>query len=145
MDLKFFFNRKGVFVRSIIVVGWLGTLVQMWQIYSEGRLVSMTTRVIYDLYVLLCFLLTLPRLVPWYQKADRGHGIEEHFERTLVPLGYMMAVTVVVFFFWSTPWAYLLFVIPIISAILMVHGILIYFHLKDGTTTRPSFLVRSLE
>lgn len=144
MSLKFFFNRKGIVVIGLTILGWIGNglhlLALPWQwSYRGGFTVSC-----FLLYLFLSLLITVIRFKPWYKKEDRGAGIEEHFEKVLVPLSYIMVLTNLIYHYWQASWPFLLFVSFLFTVILSVNFILLYFHTKDHDSTPPSYFARNL-
>lgn len=133
MSLKFFFDRNGIVVKSLFVIGWLATICHLY--YSSGAALAV--------FAGLCFFVTLIRFIPWYSRADRGFGIEEHFQKTLVPTSYIMTATNIVFFFWKNCGPFLVFASLLITVILCINFILIYFHFKDKDPTPPSLFSRT--
>ena len=144
MSLKLFFNRKGKIVLSLTVIGWTGNFLHLialpWQWNDRGTL----TDLFFLLYLFLAFLITAIRFKPWYQKEDRGAGIEEHFEKTLVPIAYILVFTNLIYHYWQASWPFLLFISLIFLIILSVNAILLYFHNRDKDQTPPSYFARNL-
>ena len=144
MSLKFFFNRKGIVVVSLTVIGWIGNFFHFlgifWQWHDRGAI----TGFFFLFYLFLAFLITVFRFKPWYKKEDRGAGIEEHLEKTLVPTSYMMVLTNVIYHYWQASWPLLFFMSLLFMVILSVNFILLYFHNRDTDPTPPSYFARSL-
>lgn len=144
MSLKFFFNRHGSVVITLNVIGWVLNLWHLYCLSAQWSERGLFTGVTFLIYIFFCFLITLARLIPWYPREHKGYGIELHFEKTLVPVGYIMVLTNVIYFFWNSCWPFLLFIIFLLTVIQSVNFILIYFHFKDKDPTPPSYFVRSL-
>ncbi len=134
MSLKFFFNRKGPLVLTLLAMGWLATVY---------HLLFSTRSFFFIVFCLLGFVITLIRFYPWYKPEDRGSGIEEHFEKTMVPASYIIVVTNIVYHFWPS-WPFLLFSIVLLAVIQSVNFILLYFHFRDKDPTPPSYFTRNL-
>lgn len=96
------------------------------------------------LFCLLCLVITFIRFYPWYKQQDRGAGIEEHFEKTMVPTSYIMVVTNIIYHFWSSGWPFLLFASLLLLIIQSVNFILLTFHFRDKDPTPPSYFTRNL-
>lgn len=144
MSLKFFFNRKGPVVLSLTVIGWALALLNLYKLPGQWEVRGQATGIIYIAFLFLCGLITVIRFIPWYHRKDRGAGIEEHFEKTLVPTSYIMVVANSLYFFWMKAWPFLVFIFPLLLLIMIVNGILLYFHKRDKNTTPPSYFARSL-
>lgn len=144
MSLKFFFNRKGKVVTTLFILGWGLTLVNLYHLPASFTQRGALTGGAFLLVTFLALLITLCRFMPWYRPEDRGAGIEEHFEKTFVPTGYILVVTNLIYIFWKSPWLFLIFVFLLFSVIQSVNFILIYFHFKDHDPTPPSYFARSL-
>lgn len=137
MSLKFFFNRRGAVVWGLLVSGWVFLILNLLKIETQ----SPTSHFFLWLLVGQAFLITSTRFFPWYAKADRGYGIEEHFEKTMVPLAYILSLGGIVF--WAVPnWGILVFSNVLLIPIWVVNFILIHFHYRDHDQTPPSFFVR---
>lgn len=144
MSLKFFFNRKGFVVLGLNVGGWLLVCYHLYHLQDEWIIRGPLTSILYIVFVFLCLLINFFRFKPWYSKKDRGYGIEEHFEKTLVPTAYILVCFNLLYFVWDKAWPILLFAVLLFIIILHVNFILIYFHYKDRDSTPPSYFVRSL-
>lgn len=107
------------------------------------HLLFFPTSFFFTLYVLLCLVITLIRFFPWNKQKDRGAGIEEHFEKTMVPASYIMVVTNGVYHF-SPSWPFVLFVCLLLMIIQSVNFILLTFHFRDKDPTPPSYFARNL-
>jgi len=148
MSLKLFFNRKGKVVVSLTITAWLGYALQIWMLRPvlsgnwepHGRF----TTIAFLIHLGLAALLTLIRFWPWYKASDRGAGIEEHFEKTMVPVAYILVVTNVLFLIWNNCWPFLLFTHLVFTVILVVNMILLRFHFMDKDTIPPSYFQRNL-
>lgn len=144
MSLKFFFNRKGAVVTGLTVLGWLLMILNLYRLSSEGADRGVVTGVFFVLFIILCLFITITRFLPWYPKAFRGCGIEEHFEKTMVPTSYIMVTTAVVYLLWKNCWPFLLFVSLLLTVIISVNFILLYFHFRDHDPLPPSFFAQNL-
>lgn len=144
VSLKFFFNRHSGVVIILNVIGWVLNLWHLYHLSAQWGERGLFTGVTFLIYIFLCFLITLIRFIPWYPREHKGYGIELHFEKTLVPAGYTMVVTNIIYFLWRSCWPFLLFSILLFLIIQSVNCILIYFHTKDKDPTPPSYSVRSL-
>lgn len=144
MSLKFFFNRKGGVVTSLTIIGWLAASWHLYHLPAEWASRGALTGTLYLAFLSLCFFITLTRLIPWYASKDRGAGIEEHFEKTLVPTSYIMVITNLLYFLWKSCWPFLLFTLPLLLLIIGVNLILLYFHSRDKDPTPPSYFARSI-
>lgn len=144
MSLKFFFNRKGGVVLGLNAVGWALNIWSLCRLPQEWSVRGGYTGISFLVYLFLCLLITMIRFIPWYGSDHRGHGIELHFEKTLVPLGYLMLATNAVYLSIKVSWPLITFFILLLLSIQAVNGILIYFHFRDKDPEPPSFLTRSL-
>lgn len=141
MSLKFFFNRKGRVVLGMTLLGWVLTL---WNLFYSKTVHGPFTRTIFYLYVGLALLVTLIRFIPWYAKKDRGAGIEEHFEKTLVPVAYILVLIGLIYPLWANSWPIILFMSLFFGLIVYASSILIFFHFQDKDPIAPSFFSRNL-
>lgn len=149
MSLKFFFNRKGKMVMSITALACMGYGWHLWQLVNDLRAGSwgthgQLTSISFLIHVFLALLITGIRFFPWYTKEHRGAGIEEHFEKTLVPVAYIMLITAILYYLWDKAWPFLLVTHFFFSIILLANFVLIYLHFKDKDTTPPSYFARNL-
>ena len=95
MSLKFFFNRKGFVVIFLSILGWLSSFYHLY-----GYLFDQTqNRILFLIWFGAATLILGICFYPWYPKKDRGHGIELHFEKTVVPVAYIMVFTNILLFF----------------------------------------------
>ncbi|MBI2340045.1 MAG: hypothetical protein HYU99_06760 [Deltaproteobacteria bacterium] len=143
MSLKFFFNRKGTVITSLTTLGWLLTLWNLSRLFQEtgrGILIPFT----FLTFVILCLFITTTRFIPWYPGKFRGFGIEEHFEKTLVPASYIMVVTGIIYPLWRNCWPFLFFVDLLLIVIISVNFILLYFHFRDQDPLPPSYFAQNL-
>ncbi len=92
--------------------------------------------------MILASSLTAQRFIPWYAAEDRGQGIEEHFQKNLVPVAYLLVIINGLMFVWSKPWPLLILATLFFLAMQIVNFILIYFHKKDTDLTPPSYFSR---
>lgn len=144
MSLKFFFNRKGAVVLSLTAIGWLLMLWNLSRLPAEGAgrgLLTVSTLLVFAAFSLF---ITVTRFVPWYAKQFRGFGIEEHFEKTLVPTSYIMVVSGIIYRLWETCWPLLLTVNLLLVVIISVNFILLYFHFRDHDPLPPSYFAQNL-
>ena len=144
MSLKLFFNRKGAVVSCFAVAGWFLIIWNLSRLPSEGNEGGVLTVTFLVLFVLFCFFITITRFFPWYPKAFRGCGIEEHFEKTIVPTSYMMVATAIVYHLWESCWPFLAFAGLLLTIIISVNFILLYFHFRDQDPLPPSYFTQNL-
>lgn len=137
--LELFFNRKGRFLNGVLLVACVLNVLQVLKLpvqWSErGFLVSVS----YLFFIILAFSITIIRFFPWYTKESRGSGIEEHFEKVLVPVAYILLIGFVMMFFFKSPWLYFVLMDIFFIAVLSVNATLIYYHFIDMDPTPPSF------
>lgn len=134
MGLNFFFNRKAVFPKILLILGW------GWSILMISK---NSPSVLYLFFLAQAFLLTIVRFIPFYAKADRGWGIEEHFRKIIVIVGYVLLLTDAVLWAWPKAWLFL--ILPNVAFLFLntVAALLIFFHFQDEDKTPPAFLSRS--
>lgn len=146
MSLKFFFNRKGPVVLGLTFIGWSLYLWRLWQMKlgQNWETDDKLTVIMFLIHILLAGLITTIRFIPWYFKDNRGAGIEEHFEKTMVPVTYILILTSVIFTFWTHCWPYLLFTHFIFLLILSANVILLILHFRDHDPLPPSYFARNL-
>jgi len=144
MSLHFFFNSKGPLVRTLLTLGWTGTLYWLFRFFQGSVPWNSGSQFFFILYIIEISFISFVGFFPWYQPEDRGHGIEDHFSKIMVPIAYILTVSTSLLFLLHQPWLYFLclqfFFIPIAS----IHGILIFFHFKDHDPLAPSYFSRSL-
>ncbi len=143
MSLKFFFDGRGFVVRGLNALGWLLTIYNVWTVVHFPR--GLVTQGSFYSFVSLAFLVALINFYPWYGHKDRGHGIENHFSKTLIPLGYILVVANLVFFLWNQAWPFLIFCSLLLVVILAVNIILIIYHFQDKDLTPPSYFIRRMQ
>src|SRR3989338_2805302 len=143
MSLKFFFNRKGAVVLSLTILGWLLTIWNLYRLPSEGAERGVVTGITFVIFCVFCFFITITRFFPWYSRAFRGLGIEEHFEKTLVPTSYIMVITAIVYLLWERCWPFLVFVNLLFIVIILVNFTLLYFHFRDHDPLPPSYFAQN--
>lgn len=131
-------------VIGLTIIGWALAVWNLYRLPNEWTHRGVATGILFIIYIILCALITLTRFFPWYKPQDRGAGIEEHFEKTLVPTSYIMVVINAVFIFWKNAWPLVLAGMPLLLVIISVNFILIYFHRRDKNPTPPSYFARSL-
>lgn len=141
-SLKFFFNRQGIVVRRVLLLGWILTVFEIFRLVQGRAVSSKGSLIAYGVFIALALAITLTRLIPWYVAADRGHGIEEHFQKTLVPVAYLLVIVNAFMIAGITPWPLLILGGLFFIAVQSVNGILIYLHKRDKDTTPPSFFSR---
>ena len=144
MSLKFFFNRKGNVVLGMTLLGWSLTLRNLFHLKNNWETRGYFTNYFFLFTVFLAFLITVIRFFPWYAKEDRGAGIEDHFEKTFVPVVYLLVIIELIFNLWMNCWPLLLFAAVFFTLILYVNAILITFYFKDTDPIRTSFFARNL-
>lgn len=144
MSLKFFFNRNGRVVWLLTFLGWGLSLWNGLQLKFQWELRGEATDFSFLFFVFFYLLILGFRFIPWYKKEDRGYGIEEHFFKSMVPAAYILVVTNGVYIFWAQSWPFLLFSVFLLSILLLVNFILIYFHFRDHDLTPPAYFARSL-
>ena len=144
MSLKFFFNRRGFVVYTLTILGWL--LAGKNSYFMITNWSSQNFKILFWLFtfLFLSLLFTLIRFISWNKSHNKGHGIEEHFEKILVPLAYILVVIHGTYFLGSKWWIFLMVGSLLLLPILYVNFILIYFHLKDKDKTPPGYFSRSL-
>jgi hypothetical protein len=139
MTLKFFFNRQGKFfflvtILGLSLMGWqLFFLPQKW--ISHGLL----TDLLLISFLFLCFLFFVCRFIPWYPSLKKGQGIEQHFEKMIVPTSYLMVLVGSFLSFFNSPWIVLFLSCLILFVLLVINFILIYLYLKDTDKTSPGY------
>lgn len=129
-------------VRSLFTLGWLFTAYHLYRLSGEWASRGALTGISFLVFCAFSLVATAVRLIPWYKKQDRGHGIEEHFAKTWVPVAYLLPITNLVYFFVEKSWPFLLLVSFMLLTIQTVNCILIYFHRRDPDLTAPSFFSR---
>ncbi|MBX7147888.1 hypothetical protein K1X76_02280 [bacterium] len=143
MSLKFFFNRHGNIVRILSALGVFLFAYNLYHLKNEWAARGHLTVISYLVMLVLAIGIYFCNYFPWYSKSDRGWGIEEHFEKTIVPTGYILVLTNLAYCVWLNPWPLLWAVIFMFALILSVNFILIYFHFKDKSSDPPSLFVRN--
>lgn len=143
MSLQFFFNRKGLVVRSFLAVSWLLQLYHAW-LQLHGLPISPFSEVLFWIYLGQSLAITTISYIPWNRSTDRGYGIENHFSKTLIPLAYMMIVVSLVVSVWPNAWHLLLFVVIAQLPILGVDVLMLAFHFQDKDSMPASYFARNL-
>lgn len=144
MSLRFFFNRRGVVVLSLIWIGWLSTATHLYRLYFEPNQRGPVTTGLYTFFAVFLLFRSFFRFYPWYDKEHRGHGIEEQFEKAMVPTAYITVATNLVFWLWDRSWPFLLFSSILLMIVVFVDFIMLYFHLKDPEKQPPGYFSRVL-
>ena len=144
MSLKFFFNRKGPVVLSLLFIGWVANIWHLIRLSQEWSVRGTVTGVSFLIYLFLASCLTFIRFYPWYKKSDRGAGIEEHFAKTLVPIAYLLPLTAILYTFWLSCSPVLLFSSVVFTVILSVNLLLLRFHFQDTDPLTPGYFSRNL-
>lgn len=127
--VKSFFNRFSVMVRVMEVVGVLFMAALAVRLASSGSALSWTLfAVVLVEYAFIRFCATHR----WYPSAPRGSGIELHFLKAVVPIGYVLALTGL-FAFLMSPAPPLAVAALLLALIAHLNVILLYFHLRDDS------------
>ncbi|MDO8520113.1 MAG: hypothetical protein Q7T11_08135 [Deltaproteobacteria bacterium] len=119
---------------SFLVLGW-GLAVGVFLSGRGGTLFALT--------LIQAFLLTLVRFLPWYSREDRGWGIEEHFQKIVVIVGYLLTLNAALAWVWPGFWPFLLLTNLVFLFLNAVNTVLLTFHFRDKDNTPPAFLSRS--
>lgn len=143
MSLQFFFNRKGLVVRGLLAISWLLQFYHAW-LQLHGLPVSPFAEALFWIYLGQSLTITAISYIPWNRSTDRGHGIENHFSKTLIPLAYMMMVASLVVSVWPNAWPLLLFVVIAQLPILGVDVLMLAFHFQDKDSMPASYFARNL-
>ncbi|GEM_PF-922659 len=127
--LKFFFNRSSYAVRLMEVLGITTSCFYFYKNASQSTIwfwlflfLFMTT-----LFVHIC------DLIPWHGAQKRSVGIRVHFQKSLVPTSYILAITSLLCFFNVFILAHVILILAILMMLVIapVNGILIYFYFHD--------------
>ncbi len=132
--LKFFFNRTSFMVRFMEILG-----VGLGLLYVKNSRALSALLIAYLLLFLLYLFVRICDFINWYPKECRDlypHkkiGTEIHFQKSLVPTSYILAVTstALLLHIPLLSWTLLLLSISMMIVIAGVNGILLYFHFKD--------------
>lgn len=144
MSLRFFFNRRGGIVLSLVWIGWVSTAAHLSPLYFAPHERGAVTKGLYTFFAILLFIRSFFRFFPWYDREHRGHGIEEQFEKAMVPTAYVTVVTNLVFWLWDRAWPFLVFTSLLMMIVVFVDFIMLYFHLKDHEKQPPGYFARVL-
>lgn len=142
--LDFFFNRKSPWIKLLNLIGLSFSLYFLIELKAEYEVRGLFTVIGYDAFVLLSWVLLIFTLIPFYKKEDRGFGIEEHFQKTLVPVAYMINLIHLSLLFMTRPWFLILFCALFLLVVVGVNIILTSLHLMNDDTYAPAYFSRSL-
>lgn len=131
-------------VHVLALAGWIETITHLIQLKSQWISRGSLTGYLFIFFSFLAFVITLLRFIPWNGPNNRGYGIEEHFEKTIVPSSYILVITNTLHFLWIKGWPILLVASLMLIVIQGVNIILLYFHFKDYDLTPPSYFSRNL-
>jgi len=144
MPFHFLFNRKSPLITGLLWMGWVGHVFFFARILDRGSFSSKNLIFFYSLYISIAAAITIFRLIRWYKPADRGFGLEEHFQKSMIPVCYIMLVNNILL--WVGVKSIFLFIVSgfLLLPMLVVNFILIYFYRKDSDSTPPGYFARSL-
>jgi hypothetical protein len=140
-SLKLFFNRKGWVVKGLLIVGWVLILLQTLKLPTEWDSRGGLTSICFLMFVILGAFITILRFIPWYSGDSRGLGIEEHFEKNLVPIAYLLPIAFGLLRFFDSPWGFFIFVDFFFLVVLAVNATLIYYHFIDTDSAPVSLFI----
>lgn len=139
--LTFFFNRHSPVVYALTFFS-LWVAVRFFAIaflhpLSLGAIAYVAASAVYA-FLILC------RLIPWYKRPHRGHGVEDHFAKAFVIGAYSYGLAAILVFFThadTVPW--ILACLPLLfiaraNVWMMIH------HMNDTSSVPPSYHSRSL-
>ena len=114
------------------------------RILDQGVSSSKSFLFFYSFYILIAAAITIFRLVHWCKPADRGFCLEEHFQKNMIPVCYIMLVNNILLGMGIKN--IFLFILSgfLLIPMLIVNFILLYFYMKDSDLTPPGYFARSL-
>lgn len=133
--LKLFFNRSSYAVRLMEVIGVTFSI-----LYLKEHFYPLTITSLLFLFLIITYLfIRICDWIPWYAlrnikgKRSRDVGIRVHFEKSLVPTSYILAITSLVCFLGIPILSFTLLVISVLMMMVIapVNAILVHFHSKD--------------
>lgn len=139
ISLKLLFNRNGRVVNWLLFFGWGLHLWQVLKLPMQWDMRGFLTSCLYLLFVILGLSLVVVRFIPWYAKDSRGLGIEEHFEKTMVPVAYLLWISFLLNSLFASPWFFYALVDVFFLVVQIVNAILLYYHFIDTDQSPPSF------
>lgn len=134
--LKFFFYRSS---KLVYLMNLLTFLEISWIVYARAHPNRAITLGIGCLFLMCAWLLiNLMNWIPWYPKYPGKLGIRLHFQKSVVPMAYLLPVAFL-FKIWDLSEWYLLPFVIMMLPILYVNAILLYFHFKDPSDMIPGY------
>lgn len=134
--LKLLFNRDALAVKIAEAIGVVLMVPATYHSISKHPcfLAALLFAIVWATYIFIRFCAS----VRWYKDGPRFSGIELHFKKAIVPTGYLMAMSGLLYFFVNT---YLVLMIDIflLAAIAHVNVIFLYLHFHDSSKTPPNF------
>lgn len=134
--LTFFFHRHGFMVRLMEIIGLAGLFAVAWLIFRERltpvQIILLSIVFLEYLFVRFC------ASWRWYPEKIRSQGITIHFEKAMVPAGYLLAIMTWSFFFVRSS-AILIAALILFIVIIHVNVIILALHRKDKDKTPPNY------
>lgn len=139
--MKFLFYRKSIFFR-IIFVCTLG----LWawnflQIKDMGAPITFLSHIILSV---LAALIIIFAFVPWYGFKYKGLGIDDHFEKILIPTTYILLIYNGLLYLGFSSLIFNVILSFILIVFLYVNITLLNYHLQDRDQSPPSYFAANL-
>jgi hypothetical protein len=90
------------------------------------------------LSVLACLILVIA-MIPWYGLKYVGLGIEDHFDKMLIPTTYLLLISNLFYLLKLQISVFNLFTCLVLLVILAINAILLTYHFRDPDKTPPSY------
>lgn len=101
---------------------------------------TVTTNIAYALiFIIIGF-----ALFPWYSRKYKGLGIEDHFEKMLIPTTYLVLLDQILRLFFPAVLIWNIFLVSVFSFFITVNLILLFFHFRDHDKTPPAYFAAGL-
>lgn len=123
---------------------WLFKILLVPTLSLAGYNIFMQRSLFYSLYVFLTCCFVFFGFFPWYAKAYRGLGIEDHFEKIMTPSVYILLIISLLRFL-GIPTLIAEVIFAVLGILLFAFNLaLIKCHLNDKDTLPPSYFGANL-
>jgi len=126
---------KIIFISMLAL--WIGSFITIQKVFNLF-LVS------HLLLSLLALTLTLFAFIPWYGRNYKGLGIEDHFEKILAVMTYLMIFDSALILMGLQSFVVEILLNIIFIIFLFVNITLLRYHLNDSDTTPPAYFAANL-
>lgn len=127
--------------RSIIA---LTTFLWLWNGLHPNLSSTQLFIFTHNIKFVLALVIILFAVIPWYGRIYKGLGIEDHYEKMLLPTIYLLLIDQILllfhlsFIFWN------FFLIVLFLVVILLNALLLYYHFKDKDKTPPAYFAANL-